>query len=331
MNLALRFAALLVFPLISFAQNPGSPASAPLEMTVEEGDQLRIQGLHAQVTLNGTTGGSSLKVKGLGENGFTFERKDKVLWIHGKESDNRKEWKENLKAWEKLPTAIEITGGSLPTEIHLRQGGVQINKWGKEVRLDLRDGNVAINQSSGAFRLNLQKGNVTVAKSSGRLMLDMFQGQVTLNDLNADADLHLFSSSLAADGGKGHWSLFSSNANAKIQKFAGTLQLDLSKGSLSATAFQGRAEGQTGESSVTLAVLPETDVNLKSVSGRLQVNLPPQTGVFLNLAAGDGEIVGPSDLRVSRTATEKTLRARYRGEGSLSVTLRTQDGNIVVK
>lgn len=329
MILARSVSMLLFLPLMTLAQNSGSPAAAPLEMTVQEGDQLLVQGLNAQVTLTGGSG-SALKVKGLGEN-FVFERKDGTLWIHAKESDNRKEWKDNLKAWEKTKTALEISGPALPAEIHLRQGSVHLQKWNKDARVDLREGNVHVSQSNGAFRLNLQKGDVTANDVGGRFTLDMYQGSVSLKQVSFDADLHLFASSLTADGGRGHWAVSASNANVKLSKFTGTLQLDLSKGALTATAFQGRAEGQSGESAVNLTVLPETDVNLKSTTGRLQVNLPPAAGAFLNLATVEGELVGPSDVRVNRTATEKSIRTRYRGEGSLNVLLRSQDGNIVVR
>ena len=329
MILARSVTALLFFPLISLAQNGGAPTAAPLEMTVQEGDQILVQGLHAHVTLTGAPT-STLKVKGLGDS-FVFERKDGTLWIHAKESDNRKEWKDGLKEWERTKASLEISGPALPTEIHLRQGSVYLLKWNKDARVELREGSVHVAQSNGAFRLNLHKGEVVASDVGGRLNLDMYQGSVSLKQMNVDADLRLFGSSLNVDGGRGHWSVAASNANAKLAKFSGTLQLDLSKGSLSATAFQGRAEGQAGESSVTLAGLPETDVNLKSTNGRLQVSLPPATGAFLNLATMDGELVGPPDVRVNRTATEKTIRTRYRGEGSLTVTLRSQDGNIVVK
>lgn len=326
MILARSVTAFLFFPLISLAQ---TPAAAPLEMTVQDGDQILVQGLNAQVTFVGGAG-TVLKVKGLGEN-FVFERKDGTLWIHAKDSDNRMEWKDNLKHWEKTKTQLEISGPPLPAEIHLRQGSVTLQKWHKDARVDLREGTVHLAQSNGVFRLNLQKGEVGASDIGGRFVLDMYQGSVSLKQVNADAELHLFGSSLVADGGRGHWSVAASTANVKLTKFSGTLQMDLAKGSLTATAFQGRAEGQTGESSVNLTVLPETDVNLKSTNGRLQVSLPPATGAFLNLATMEGELVGPSDVRVNRTATEKSIRTRYRGEGSLTVTLRSQDGNIVVR
>lgn len=330
-------AALLSIALVGFVGFGGSLARAqnavppPLETPVKEGDSLLIQGLNAQLTLTGQASGSTLKVKGVGEGQFTLERRDGVIVLAAQGSDNRKTWKENLKSWEKQKLVLEIGGPALPVEVHLRQGSVHLNRWNKDARVNLREGLIHIAYSNGHFRLSLNKGDIDINDSGGRLGLDLYQGSVDLKQVHFDADLRVLGGTVNLSEGKGHWNLTTSGAQTKMQKFSGTLQVDLNKGSLSATAFQGRAEGQTVEGGVTLSVLGDTDVNLKSQSGRLQVNLPTQGGALLNLSTQEGELTVPTGLRIYRGTNEKALRTRYRGEGTLSVTLRSQDGNILVK
>lgn len=306
-------------------------AAAAPDLQVREGDQLLIQGRQAQVIFNATAG-NSLRISGLdGPAGYHWERVDRTILIKTEEPAGRKEWKDKITS-DTHKTLIEISGPALPVEVQLREGSVTLNRWPKEARINLRSGRVQANSMTGPLRTYLQKGDITLNDYAGKLAVDVYQGTVNLKNLNADAELRVFNGTLNVEGCKGNLQVFSQSAVQKLAHCSGTLQIDNGKGNVSLTAFQGRVEGVSGEGPLTLQLVGESDVSLKTRTGRVSVQLPPQSGATLNLATVEGEINAPGELKVVRGASEKTLKGRLKGEaGRLSVSVRSQEGSIVIR
>lgn len=303
--------------------------ASALDLPVKDGDQILLRGGNAQVNYTVVPGATVLKITELSPLSWTAERHESVLLIEGPEPESRAAASSALRTPPARVT-IDLQGPSLPLEIHLRDGGVLLSKGAHEARVSLQTGRVVAIGRSGGLRVNGRKTDVNVSDSKGRVDVDVYQGSVTLKNTEGDSDVDLFTGALSADGSRGTLAIETSTAVTKVSKFTGTLQLNLRKGAFSGTGLQGRIEGKTGESPVHLSLLNDTDVNLQSQSGRLQIQTPPGSGASINLVSG-GEISVPNGIGVNRGAAEKTARGRLKGDGKMQLTIRSAEGLIVIK
>lgn len=323
--MAFRVLGLLIFSFSSLTF--GAVVGVPLQ----EGDRILLTGANAQVIVTATGGPRQLTLKGATEGGWSWQRQGSVIEIQGPVADSRRGLQDQLK--NPGPRAqIEISGPSIPTEIHLRDGIVNLMQGSQEARVHLRNGRIVSMGRSGSLKASLNKGEISVNDGSGALDLDIYQGNVVLKNLQVEGDVQVFGGQISIDQSRGRLSLTSSNAVTRIQKFTGTLQMENGKGIFTGTDLQGRVEGTSAEGAVNLKIIGETEVHLKTQAARVQVNLPAASGALLNLATAEGDLLVPSELKVVRTASEKSVKGRVKGEtGKVSVTVRSQEGSIVVK
>lgn len=307
-----------------------APFAMGLDVPVQAGDQVLLSGVSAQVNYTVVPGLTVLRMTDPSSVGWSFDRRDRRVVIEGPGPGSRASVGETLRQGTPRVT-LDIQGPSLPLEIHLRDGAVVLSKGSHDARISLQQGRVESRQRTGGLRVAGRKVDVTVAESSGRLTFDIYQGSVTLKNHQGDSEIELFAGQLVADQISGTMAATTHSASGKVQKFSGTLQLDLGKGPFTATGVQGRVEGQSSEGAVSLQILPDTEVDLRSQSGRVQVQVPAGTGGSVNLSTG-GEILVPVGVSVARTPAEKVARGRLRGSGGrIQVTVRSVDGSIVVK
>lgn len=313
------------------------PAYAILafEVAPQDVDRIVVVGLEAQVQLIGQPSAAKLRVSGIDDTSepgnFVLERKDRVLFIKMQEYSSKKEWQEILAKVPKKRT-LEFTGASVPVEIQLREGSVNSQKWSKELKISLVKGKVLSSSGSASLSIQLQNGDVTVVDQSSKLAADVYKGHLTVRNLQGDLEGSVFSGTMNVEKSKGVLSVTTTQATAKVSQSSGTLQFENVKGNLVTQQFSGRVDGQTVDGSISLGILPDTDVHVKSDSGRVSVQTVPGSGASLNLLTTDGEITVPGELKVNRSATEKSVKGRLRGgEQKGSIIVRSQEGSILVK
>lgn len=309
--------------------------AAQFEVPLQDGDRIVIRGLSAQVQLVGQ-GGNNLRINGPEEGSqagrFIVQKRDHVIEIQMNEFGSKKDWREALARAGSYNKKIEISGASVPVEIHLRDGSVSLQKWTKEANVHLVQGKVISVNGSGSLQAHVQKGEISVSDHSGKVATDSYNAGVNLRNLNGDVESQSFAGNLVLDKVKGFTSLNSQQANVKISQSSGTLQFENGKGPVAIQSFQGRIEGQTGEGSVSLSFLPESELNLKAKSGRIQIQSPANSGASVNLTTVEGDISVPKDLRVNRLGSEKNVRGRLRGEAQKgSIFVRSQEGSISLR
>jgi hypothetical protein len=113
---------------------------------------------------------------------------------------------------------------------------------------------------------------------------------------------------------------------------AGTFKFELGKASLNSQNFSGRVEGQTQEGPVNILMSADGEVNVKSQSARVTVQTPKASGAWLSLSTTDGDISGPSYIKVNREAGQKNLRGRLNGDVQKgSIIVRSQEGAIIIR
>jgi len=321
--------------ILVFSASPQAQAALAFEVAPQDVERIIVVGLDAQVQLTGQPNAPKLRVSGLDDTSdagnFALERKDRVLFIKMQEFSDKKEWKEALGRAPKR-RLLEFTGAPVPVEIQLREGQVNSQKWSKELKVSLVKGRVTANGGTASLSVQLQTGDATIVDQSSKVVADVYKGNLTVRNLQGDLEGSVFAGHLTVEKSKGVLALTTTQSAAKILQSSGTLQFENGKGSLVTQQFSGRVDGQTGEGGVSLGILPDTDVHVKAVTGRVSVQTVAGSGAMLNLLSTEGEITVPNDLTVNRSATEKSVRGRLRGgEQKGSIVIRSQEGNIVVK
>ncbi|HEY8272693.1 MAG TPA: hypothetical protein VIG33_17495 [Pseudobdellovibrionaceae bacterium] len=332
-----RIFSALGFALLILSVFSGHQAHAVLsfEVTPQDIERIVILGLEAQVQLSGQSTAQKLRISGVDETNepgqFALERKERILFIKMQEYPDKKSWKEALSRVPKRKI-LELTGVPIPVEIQLREGQVNSQKWNKELKISLIKGKVFSVGGSTSLSIQLQNGEASVQDQTSKLMADVYKGKLQVRNLQGDLDASVFSGSLNIEKSKGFLSINTAQSSAKVLQSSGTLQFENGKGSVMTQQFVGRVDGQTGEGPVSLGILPDTDIHVKSTKGRVSVQTVAGSGAFVNLLSTDGEILVPAELKVNRSAAEKSVRGRLRGgEQKGSIVVRSQEGSIVVK
>lgn len=310
--------------------------AATFEAPVREGDRLVIKGLEAQVQLNATPGATSVRISGVEESGsegaYVVTKKDNIIEVSMNEYGSKKTWMNILPRAASQVRKIEITGASIPTEIHLKGGSVIAQKWGKDLKASLTSGKVISTGGVGTVQAYVQKGEIGVIDHAGKVTADSYAGTMGLRNIQGDVDASLFSGLLQMEKVRGFVSLSTQQANAKVNQGSGTIQFENGKGSLTLQAFQGRLEGQNQEGTVTVQMAMDSEVDVKAKAGKVNITPPPSSGASVNLFTVDGEIFVPKELKVNRLSSEKSVRGRLRGEAQRgSIVVRSQEATILVK
>ncbi len=310
--------------------------AASFAVPVQEGDRLVLKGLEAQVQLVAIPGSNAVKVSGIdetsGEGAYVISKKDNIIEVRMNEYDGKKAWMNILPKATTQMKKIEISGLPLPAEIQLRGGSVVAQKWSKDLKVSVTQGRVSSLNGAGALQIYVQKGDVNVQDHTGKVNADAYAGSMTLKNIQGDVDASLFTGPLLVEKVRGFSSLTSQIGPAKVVQGTGTLQFENGKGGLNIQGFQGRVDGQNQEGSVTVQMVLDSEIDIKSKAGRIQVQSPAGSGASVNLFTVEGDIFVPNELRVNKLSSEKSVRGRLRGEGQRgSIFVRSQDGAIIVK
>lgn len=312
-----------------------SARGATFAVPVQEGDHLVVKGLAAQIQFTAQPGATQLQVSGLDEvsqpGRYSLTKHEHDIELKMAEYEDKQAWKKALANPGAL-RKIEVFGPPVPVEVHLQRGQVTFNHWTKEARVEIVQGRASSQSGSGSLQIHLQKGDIMVSDHSGKVSTDGYNGNTGLKNIHGDIDSQLFSGNLVIERAKGYLNVDARQANTKISQSSGSLQFENGKGNLTVQSYQGRIDGQTGEGNVSVGFLPESEMNLKSKSGRVSIQAPARSGAYLNLLTEDGDIYVPKEVRVTRLSTEKSVRGRLRGEKQqANVVVRSQEGSIFVK
>ncbi len=312
-----------------------SVQAATFETPVKEGDRLVVKGLEAQVVLSGVSTSGNLKISGLEDSKsaglYTVRRNKNIIEVSMNEFDGKRSWL-NILSKPGSAKKIEISGLSIPTEIQLRGGSVQAQKWTKDLKVSLTQGKVTSLNGNGMYQVYVQKGDVNIQEHNGKVSVDGYSGNCALRNIQGDVEVSWFSGQLGMEKIIGFVSLSVQQATAKLNQGSGSVQFETGKGNLVLQGFQGRIEGSSQEGSVSVTMPLDSEVDIKSKTGRVTIQLPGDSGAQVNLFMADGEIKVPGELRVARAGNEKIVRGKLRGNAQrTSVFVRSQEGSIILK
>ncbi len=322
------WASLFVVTMSFFAISAGAAVSS--EIPLKGGEKILISVPDAVINVQATSAKTlSVRLLEAAADDFNVQTAGSVIRVEA----NDKSSKENLgKVSPARKKVIEISGPSLPLEIHLFEGQVNLTRWGKEALVHLQKGRITSREGLASLNLHSQSGEIQVLDHQGRVAVDSYKASLTVRNLTGDADLENFAGETLVDKARGFLSVTQGPGSSKVLSSGGTLQFETTKGVTNIQAFQGRVEGQTQEGPVNVTMTTDSEVNVRSQNGRVTVQTPANSGAALNIATVEGEIQSPSYLPVVREGSQKSLRGRMKGEaGKGSVMVRTQSGVVVIR
>lgn len=302
-------------------------------MNSEAVQKMMITGVDANVVfIQSATPGFSIEQNGGTEGLWTANINEGVLTLEQKVFSTKKDLKESLNLAPAKVTLI-VNSVGVPAELHLRSGSVTTQQWNSDLRLQMTQGKIVLNKVTGAVKINLQKGDLTASDLQGKTSVDLFQGSVTGKNWTGDGVLNLFNSQSQLDKLQGQYFVQSQMGSLKLNNSTGNWQIDNGKTTYVVQNHKGRFEGSTQDGSLQVQVLADSEINLKSMSGKIQLQLPAASGAWVNLLTQDGEINVPAELRVQKSTAEKTVKGRLKGTGEAKahVTVRSQEGHIFLK
>ena len=302
----------------------------------QEGDHLVIKGLDAQIQLIAVPGSNALKVSGIeetaGEGAYVVTKKNNIIEIKMNEYDGKHAWMNILAKPAGHMRKIEISGLALPTEVQLHGGGVTAQKWSKDLKVSMTQGHIVSNGGNGSIDTYVQKGDILILDHTGKINADVYAGNLTIKNAQGDIDASLFTGPLLIEKSHGFCTVQSQIGPAKIAQGTGTLQIENGKGTFAVESYAGRIDGQNQDGTISVKMVLDSEVDIKSKAGKVQVQAAPSSGASVNLLTVEGDIFVPAELKVNKISSEKSVRGRLRGEGQRgSIFVRSQDGTIVVK
>lgn len=305
-----------------------------VEVPVMTNDVLVIKGLDLQVSLQ-RSAGNNLKITGIDNStapgAYRAERRGNQIHIVMTEYDSKRDWKSILSQKSNRKKIIEIKGPAIPVEIHAREAVLNINQWPNKVDAHLVNGKIN-SQQGRDLSFSFNSGECNVSDNQGYLKANVSQGQINVKNSQSDGDMQVQSGQINLEKTNGHWNINTQNANVKVNQGAGVLQIDNQKGIWNVSKYKGRVDGQLRDGNINMSLLEDSEVNIKSQSGKIQIQVPQGAGSMLNLLSFEGDLYLPGDLKANRGGNEKSYRGRLRGDAQkISVTARSQEGLIILK
>lgn len=303
------------------------PRSA-VEVSLRGNEKLLIKLADAHVSLL-QTNSAKLKITLREGEPLDVEVKNGVIQIANLDQDVFVSAGNNSK---RKNSVIEISGPSLLADVHVYEGQISAQSWSKDVLLHLQKGKIQTKDCIASLKLHSQTGEISAQDNQGRLEINTYKAKISARNHDGAMTIDNFAGETVLEKNKGAIELNIGQGNAKLTQNAGALQFDVQKGNLNVLAQAGRIEGQNGEGSLTLASAGESDVNVKSKSGRVVVQTPAGTGPLLNVSTAEGELALPGSLRPNHDGSGKSFRGRMAGSGAKgSVVVHSQQGSIVIR
>lgn len=229
-----------------------------------------------------------------------------------------------------VPVKMDVIVPAIAVDLHLTEGQVQITKWQKPLLIDLQNGRVNAKDNRATLWIQLAQGQVSVSEHVGHLRLDVFRADSVLTSLQGNLDFSGHQGDLRVDKASGNLQLQLYQGGVDIKNSGGSLQYQIGKASMLVSTFKGRVEGHSDEGNVNLGLASETEVAIKSGTGRVTLD-SKNSGSLLVLRAEEGEITGMKNLRAGKDRGAQVLRGRLTGSGGGRVEVVAAKGNIFVK
>lgn len=300
------------------------------EYQVSESDRILISLPEANLSIQSSPTQKTFRIlmSAAAAEEFVLEKRDGLFTLRSRQFDNKAEFGK----WKDAKRTVEILAPSLPLEVHLFEGQLNLNSWKREAFLHLIRGKIISRSGSGPLTAHAMKGEIQVLDHQGTVNIDSQGANLAVRNHNGEMYLENFLGETLVEKSNGFVSLAQGQGSSRLLNGQGTIRFELQKGNLNTNAWVGRIEGLSREANINLNLNSDPDVSIRTTSGRVTVQAPPRSGAWLSLSTEDGDIFLPAPLKVAREGVQKLYRGRMKGENTKgSIVIRSTEGNIQVR
>jgi hypothetical protein len=180
--------------------------------------------------------------------------------------------------------------------------------------------------------------DIRVATASGDVQIEAIDGDVTVETTSGDVRLDAIGGALTVETVSGDVTLRNGRVRrARVETTSGDVNLGGVRGPLEVTSIsgdisvrdvvEGPVEVNTTSGRISGAGALSVDLNLSSVSGDVQLDLPADTGFRLSIQTISGDIDAPG-LRGGGVRSEWSATL---GDGAHTVTITTTSGDVRIR
>jgi DUF4097 and DUF4098 domain-containing protein YvlB len=231
---------------------------------------------------------------------------------------------------------LEFSGGPDRLRIHpeLAGGWLHGHSWkDKGVQSDLE---VRVPEAA-ELRIEVVAASVTTEGLTGRLNVESVNGSITVKSGSAVLELESVNGAINIDGAAQRVQAESVNGSVSIRMAGGSLEAGVVSGSLDVSGGSfSRAELESVSGSIRFAgaLQPTGSLDLQTVSGGVEVELPSGQGADVSISTFSGGIKtdfeAPAPEKTSRYTPEKELRFKI-GAGGSRIEIETLSGSVNVR
>lgn len=224
--------------------------------------------------------------------------------------------------------SIQLKGPSVPLNIFIRFGSVDINGIENPTHVTVERGSIKYLNTSQSAKLHIVSGSVDVEKHTGRLKIDAFDSKTKISNVDGNTDINHFSGILNAKNVNGEMTLNGKKSQIVLESISGGMRFDLDAGRLDIESFSGTLEGITDQTQFQAKLLNPVRFKVKSKAAQMKILVPNSSGAQVYFALTDGQFSVPSFLSQDTSGSVKVVKGTLRGGESGRVQVTGETGRV---
>jgi hypothetical protein len=225
---------------------------------------------------------------------------------------------------------IQLPAGKKLT-VALNEGKLNLGPQIGGVFVRILKGQVVAQKTTENLQIYIQKGDVQVDSHQGDLNIESYSAKVVVKNSQGDLEISNFMGESVVERAASRVNIQSRLGNARILMPKAGVNFNWGLGQLSVSDLVGRCEGNLEEGSLTVSELPDSELEVRAIKGKIQVNLPSSSGAWLNLRTSSTELVVPSPLKPAKDAKYSVVKGRLSGTNKGSVVIHGEETSVVVR
>jgi DUF4097 and DUF4098 domain-containing protein YvlB len=337
------FTLIFFFAIESFAKNTANHTVdfTPVQMIVQNDDRVVIKGYKGSVdyivspaakdiTVEMKQSTSTTEDKMTDDWQFLFKRDGSEIQIFIDGPASKTAWVKMVSQQNAPAYEIRVRGPALPVTINWNEGRISINDLSSQILVTSLKADISILRGEGDVMVSNQEGAIFIRDRKGAVKIDSYNAKVDIENIEGQLDLDNFMGETRAQNVSGQMKFSSYRGVSRLARLKGRLDFKNGNSALNIEKFEGELRGKSAQGAVNAEIRGDADVRLESAEGTVNLQLPA-SGAWVNLGSVEGNLVVPSHLKLTRTATQQIRTGRLRGGAAGTIFVRTKSGDIRIK
>jgi hypothetical protein len=223
-----------------------------------------------------------------------------------------------------LPTQKKIT-------VALNEGKINLGPQVGTAFIHILKGQVVAQKTQELLQIFIQRGDAIVDSHQGELNIESYSAKLVVKNQKGSLDLNNFKGETIVENPLSRVNIQSRMGNARILSPRSGINFSWGSGQLSISELLTRCEGNLEEGSLTVSALADSEVDIRAIKGKVQVNLPNSSGAWLNLRTSGNEIAAPSPIQPAKDAKYSVVKGRLSGSNKGSVIVQGEETSVIVR